>query len=160
MYVPLALPHSCRLLISVKVSTLYLFQTILAAQKTLPRDQPHRDLVQLVNYILRKFFKALEEEPFLAVEVRPSALYPIISLRVTAPQAFFPKNRGQWKAYSSWEPPEKEKGVRERTRAEKPGAGEVQVKRGFSWSEQLAIVIAALVDEGNKLLVDWTKDVS
>ncbi|KAJ7849053.1 timeless protein-domain-containing protein [Mycena olivaceomarginata] len=109
------------------VSTLYLFQTILAAQKTLPRDQPHRDLVQLVNYILRKFFKALEEEPFLAVE------------------AFFPKNRGQWKAYSSWEPPEKEK---------------AQVKRGFSWSEQLAIVIAALVDEGNRLLVDWTKDVS
>ncbi|KAJ7349333.1 timeless protein-domain-containing protein [Mycena albidolilacea] len=123
------------------VSTLYLFQTILAAQKTLPRDQSHRDLVQLVNYILRKFFKALEEEPFLAVE------------------AFFPKNRGQWKAYSSWEPPEKEKAVRERTRAEKPGAGEVQVKRGFSWSEQLAIVIAALVDEGNRLLVDWTKDI-
>ncbi|KAJ7672486.1 timeless protein-domain-containing protein [Mycena polygramma] len=120
------------------VSTLYLFQTILAAQKTFPRDQPHRDLVSLVNYILRKFFKALEEEPFLAVE------------------AFFPKNRGQWKAFSSWEPPEK--GVRA-LRAEKPGAGEVQVKRGFSWSEQLGIVIAALVDAGDIEWVNWAKDI-
>jgi hypothetical protein len=48
----------------------------LAAQKTFPRDQPHRDLVSLVNYILRKFFKALEEEPFLAVEVRLFAPCP------------------------------------------------------------------------------------
>ncbi|KAF7338588.1 Topoisomerase 1-associated factor 1 [Mycena venus] len=121
------------------VSTLYLFQTILAAQKTFPRDQPHRDLVQLVTYVLRKFFKALEQEPFLAVD------------------AFFPKNRGQWKAYSSWEPPEK--GVRERTQAEKPLSTEVQVKRGYPWSEQLGIVIAALVDEGNIQLVNWTKDI-
>ncbi|KAJ7075414.1 timeless protein-domain-containing protein [Mycena belliarum] len=121
-----------------KVSTLYLFQTILAAQKTFPRDQPHRDLVSLVTYILRRFFKALEEEPFLAVE------------------AFFPKNRGQWKAFSSWEPPEK--GVRA-PRAEKPGAGEVQVKRGYSWSEQLGIAIAALVDTGQVERVNWTKDV-
>ncbi|KAJ6588221.1 timeless protein-domain-containing protein [Mycena capillaripes] len=120
------------------VSTLYLFQTILAAQKTFPRDQPHRDLVSLVNYVLRKFFKALEEEPFLAVE------------------AFFPKNRGQWKAFSSWEPPEK--GVRA-LRAEKPGANEVQVKRGFSWSEQLGIVIAALVDAGDAKWVNWTQDI-
>ncbi|KAJ7439501.1 timeless protein-domain-containing protein [Mycena latifolia] len=122
------------------VSTLYLFQTILAAQKTFPRDQPHRDLVALVTFVLRRFFKALEEEPFLAVE------------------AFFPKNRGQWKAFSSWEPPEKEKGVRA-PRAEKPGAGEVQVKRGYSWSEQLGIVIAALVDAGQLELVNWAKDI-
>ncbi|KAJ6500386.1 timeless protein-domain-containing protein [Mycena sanguinolenta] len=130
---------ACSFLIHVKVSTLYLFQTILAAQKTFPRDQPHRDLVQLVTYILRKFFKALEEEPFLAVD------------------AFFPKNRGQWKAYSSWEPPPK--GPRERTRAERPNAGEVQVKRGFSWSEQLGIVIAALVDVGDVRWVNWTEDI-
>ncbi|KAJ7170342.1 timeless protein-domain-containing protein [Mycena crocata] len=104
------------------VSTLYLFQSILAAEKTFPRDQPHRDLVQL----------ALEEEPFPAVE------------------AFFPKNRGHWKAFSSWEPPEK--GVRA-PRAEKRGAGEVQVKRGYSWSEQLGIVIAALVDAGKIVLI-------
>ncbi|KAJ7454075.1 timeless protein-domain-containing protein [Mycena galericulata] len=122
------------------VSTLYLFQTILAAQKTFPRDQPHRDLVSLVTFVLRRFFKALEEEPFLAVE------------------AFFPKNRGQWKAFSSWEPPEK--GVRAlRADKEKPGAGEVQVKRGYSWSEQLGIVIAALVDAGQLELVNWTKDI-
>ncbi|KAJ6625085.1 timeless protein-domain-containing protein [Mycena sp. CBHHK59/15] len=120
------------------VSTLHLFQKILGAQKTFPRDQPHRDLVALVGFVLRRFFKALEAEPFLAVE------------------AFFPKNRGQWKAFSSWEPPEK--GVRA-LRAERPGAGEVQVKKGYSWSEQLGIVIAALVDAGQVELVNWTKDI-
>jgi replication fork protection complex subunit Tof1/Swi1 len=71
-------------------------------------------------------------------------------------QAFFPKNRGTWKAFSSWEPPEKNV----RALREKPGAGEVQVKRGFSWSEQLGIVVAALVEADQRKLVDWTKDVS
>ncbi|KAJ7056867.1 timeless protein-domain-containing protein [Mycena amicta] len=118
------------------VSTLHLFQAILAAQKSFPRDQPHKDLVALVNFILRRFFKALEEEPFLAVE------------------AFFPKNRGHWKAFSSWEPPEKEK--KTRTRAARPGAGELQVKRGYMWSEQLGIVIAALIESGKASLITWT----
>lgn len=46
-----------------------LFKCILDDQKSLPRDQPHKDLVNVVNFVLRKFFKALVEEPFLAVEV-------------------------------------------------------------------------------------------
>ncbi|KAJ7608441.1 timeless protein-domain-containing protein [Roridomyces roridus] len=123
------------------VSTLYLFQTILAAQKTFPRDQPHRDLVALVTFVLRRFFKALQEEPFLAVE------------------AFFPKNRGHWKAFSSWEPPEKEKGVRALRAEEKAAQTEVQVKRGYSWSEQLGIVVKALVDADQLDLVNWTIDI-
>ncbi|KAJ7038064.1 timeless protein-domain-containing protein [Mycena alexandri] len=116
------------------VSTLYLFQTILAAQKTFPRDQPHRDMVSLVNYVLRKFFKALEEEPFLAVE------------------AFFPKNRGQWKAFSSAAPTCRE-------RKGSASTAEVQVKRGFSWSEQLGHCDqgAAGVDILNTVLKQWEK---
>ncbi|KAJ7178128.1 timeless protein-domain-containing protein [Mycena filopes] len=122
------------------VSTLYLFQTILAAQKTFPRDQPHRDMVSLVNYVLRKFFKALEEESFLAVE------------------AFFPKNRGQWKAFSSWEPPPKGGAARER-RAAAGNTTEVQVKRGYSWSEQLGIAIKALQEAGEDERIVWTIDI-
>lgn len=34
------------------------------------------------------------------------------------------------------------------------------MKKGYSWSEQLGIAIAALVDAGQQELVDWTKDVS
>lgn len=52
------------------MSTLDLFKTILSEKDTLPRDQPYKDLINLVNFILRKFFKALAEDSFLVVEVR------------------------------------------------------------------------------------------
>lgn len=51
------------------MSTLNLFKNILDEQRSLPRDQPHKDLVNIINFLLRRFFKALAEEPFLAVEV-------------------------------------------------------------------------------------------
>jgi len=64
-------PAPARLIgVLLQVSTLNLFKTIMDDQKSLPRDQPHKDLINLINFILRKFFKALTEEPFLAVEVR------------------------------------------------------------------------------------------
>ena len=53
-----------------QASTLDLFKTILADQKSLPREQPYKDLINLINYILRQFFKALAEDSFLAVEVK------------------------------------------------------------------------------------------
>ena len=53
------------------VSTLYLFKQIMAEERTLPREQPYKDLVALINYILRKFFKAVAEEPLIVVEVGP-----------------------------------------------------------------------------------------
>ena len=59
----------------LQVSTLALFKSILDEEQTLPREQPYKDLVALINYILRKFFKAVEEDSFLIVEVRPLALY-------------------------------------------------------------------------------------
>jgi hypothetical protein len=52
-----------------QVSTLDLFKKILADQKSFPRDQPYKDLINLITFILRQFFKALDEEPFLAIEV-------------------------------------------------------------------------------------------
>ncbi|KAF8961410.1 timeless protein-domain-containing protein [Flammula alnicola] len=123
-----------------KVSTLDLFKTILADQKALPREQPYKDLINLINFILRQFFKALSKEPFLAVE------------------AFFPKNRGHWKQYSSWEPEEilgKEKKTIEDTRF----PPDVEVKKGYSWSDQLGIAIATLVEANQKELVNWTKQI-
>jgi replication fork protection complex subunit Tof1/Swi1 len=36
---------------------------------------------------------------------------------------------------------------------------DVHVKKGYSETDQLGIVIATLVEEGNMELVDWTKDV-
>ncbi|RDB17381.1 Topoisomerase 1-associated factor 1 [Hypsizygus marmoreus] len=123
-----------------KVSTLDLFKTILADQKSFPREQPYKDLVNLITFILRQFFKALAEEPFLAVE------------------AFFPKNRGHWKQYSSWEPEEKSK-KEKKTVEDTRFPPDVEVKKGYSWSDQLGIAIASLVEAGQEELIHWTKDI-
>ncbi|KAF8624656.1 hypothetical protein AX17_006987 [Amanita inopinata Kibby_2008] len=122
------------------VSTLELFQTILADQKSFPREQPYKDLISLINFILRQFFKALEKDSFLAVE------------------AFFPKNRGNWKQYSSWEP-EAKSGRRKRGTENAQFPPEVRVKKGYSWSDQLGITIAALTEAGQDNLVEWTKQI-
>lgn len=52
-----------------KVSTLYLFKNILAEQKNFPKEQPYKDLVSLVNFLLRRFFKTVEENPIVIAEV-------------------------------------------------------------------------------------------
>ena len=52
-----------------KVSTLDLFKTI-HSDKSLSKEQPYKDLVALIKFILRKFFKAVEEDPFVVIQVR------------------------------------------------------------------------------------------
>lgn len=49
-----------------------LFKSILDDQRSLPKDKPYKDLIQLITFILRTFFKAVEGEPFLMIEVRHS----------------------------------------------------------------------------------------
>ncbi len=44
----------------------------------LPRDQPYKDLISLINYILKKFFKAVQEDPLVVVEVRRASLFLIM----------------------------------------------------------------------------------
>ncbi|QRV85017.1 topoisomerase 1-associated factor 1 [Ceratobasidium sp. AG-Ba] len=69
--------------------------------------------------------------------------------------AFYPKNRGQWKAYSSYEPEVKPKSGRP------AGKAELTVKRGYKASEQIGIAVACLSEqEGGKLLIDWVLDVN
>lgn len=52
-----------------KVSTLLLFKSILSEEKSLPQERPYKDLVNLINFLLRKFFKAVAEDSFIIVEV-------------------------------------------------------------------------------------------
>jgi hypothetical protein len=56
-----------------QASTMHLFKSILDDQRSLPKDPPYKDLIQLITFILRKFFKTVEEEPFLMIEVRHSS---------------------------------------------------------------------------------------
>ena len=72
-------------------------------------------------------------------------------------QAFFPKNRNRWKRYSSWEPESKSKKTTKSVDTGHPP--DVQVKKGFSWSEQLAIAMAALQDAGQSEFIEWVKEV-
>ena len=55
----------------IQVTTLNLFRSILDEnkKKLLPKDAPYQDLLKLINFILRKFFKAAQEDQFLLVEV-------------------------------------------------------------------------------------------
>ena len=57
-----------------KVSNLCLFKDIMAQQRMLPREQPYKDLISVINYILRKFFKAVGEDPLVIIEVRDQML--------------------------------------------------------------------------------------
>ncbi|KAI0251523.1 timeless protein-domain-containing protein [Lactifluus subvellereus] len=119
-----------------QVSALNLFKTIIADQKSFPKDQPYKDLIALITYILRQFFKAVQEDSFVLIE------------------AFFPKNRNRWKRYSSWEPETKTKSKEVDARF----PPDVKVKKGFSWSEQLGIAMAALQEAGQGELINWVKE--
>ena len=53
------------------VSTLSLFRGILEREKRgeLGKEREWRDLVRLVGYVVRQFWKAVQEDGFLVVEV-------------------------------------------------------------------------------------------
>ncbi|KAI0649834.1 timeless protein-domain-containing protein [Trametes meyenii] len=122
------------------VSTMFLFKQIVAEERSLPKEQPYKDLIALINYILRKLFKAIAEDSFLVVE------------------AFFPKNRGHWKQFSSAELDQV--GPRpERAPFDNRFPPDVQVKKGYSLSDQIGIAMAALVENGQQNLIEWTKQI-
>lgn len=64
-----------------------LFQSILKVQSSLPKDQPYKDLLQLINFVLRKFFKNVQDHPMLIVEVRQSPFH--FTLPSTFPPSLF-----------------------------------------------------------------------
>ena len=66
------------------MSCLNLFHRVLEQQQSLPKADSSKDLLQLIHFILRKFFKRVGEDPFLIV------------------QALGPKSRGHWKELSSY----------------------------------------------------------
>ena len=73
-------------------------------------------------------------------------------------QAFFSKNRGHWKQFSSREldavgPRPEGRPLDERF------PQDLSVKKGYSPSEQMGVAIAALTEKGQMELVEWTKQV-
>lgn len=90
-------------------------------------------------------------------------------------KAFFPKNRGSWKRFSSWKPEIKDKKGRKGRdevciltsdwRQSQPSQDEtgedlsIKNARDIPWSRQVGITVVALVEKGKQRLVDWTKEV-
>ncbi|KAG8943281.1 Topoisomerase 1-associated factor 1 [Tulasnella sp. 424] len=125
-----------------KVSTLDLFHRILKAEKTLPKDTPYLDLCKLMRYVVKKFFKAVQEDSFLMVE----AFFPIRASR----KGLGGKSLARGEASSD-----------EDVVVHKPGdrhGPQLYIKGKRSWSEQLGVAIACLIDAGQMDLIDWTKE--
>ena len=57
---------------------------MLDERESLPKAEASHDLIQLINYILRKFFKKISDDPFVIVET------------------LGPKSRNKWKDLSSY----------------------------------------------------------
>ena len=77
---------------------LELFQRILQdEQLSASKDQPSSDLKKLIEYILKKFFKAAKERPMLMLEVGHLSHCRAgkVLMDIASSQAFFPKNRKQ-----------------------------------------------------------------
>lgn len=60
---------------------------------------------------------------------------------------------------SSWEPPEKASRKRNETVLDTRFPQEVRVKKGYTWTQQLGIAVAALMDDGKLALIEWTRQV-
>jgi len=81
MYVGLRSRPSPPLLNRHKVSTLALFKSIMDHKQYLPREQPYKDLVNLIQFLLRQFFKAVEDDSFIIIHV--NALSPVVHVGFT-----------------------------------------------------------------------------
>lgn len=101
-------------------------------------DQAIQDLRKVIEYILKRFFKAVQENPALTLE------------------SFFPKTRGQigkmrLGADDPYATSEDETVVRARN-------AEYEVAEGFTHTQQIGIAIGALVDEGNLAVVEHIRN--
>jgi hypothetical protein len=78
-------------LIIGQVSSLNLFKSILAEERAFPKDQAYKDLKNVIEYIVKKFFKAARENPFVLVEV---GLIETFALKIlTSSLGFFPEEQ-------------------------------------------------------------------
>ncbi|KIR40249.1 topoisomerase 1-associated factor 1 [Cryptococcus deuterogattii 99/473] len=128
-----------------KVSTLIVFRRILDKKHSLPSAPSSRDLITLITYILRKFFKHVAKEPFTLVEALSS------------------KSRGKWKTIREGGSDDDDDGMAgQRGRIkEKIGPVELQFikKHKFSWSQQMSIAFAIIWGDGHGYLIKWIVEV-
>ena len=126
-----------------QVTALHLFQRIIDSKASLPNADSSRDLIFLINFILRKFFKKVQEDPFLIIE------------------ALAPKTKAKWKSISSYKSDESEAegGVGGIGRKKEAAELEFVKKKNLSWSQQMEVVIGMLLRDGKQSLIEWIIEV-
>ncbi|GAA5880461.1 hypothetical protein JCM16303_005390 [Sporobolomyces ruberrimus] len=104
------------------------------------RQGPNVDLRKLIEYVLRKFFKAVQEHPLLLLE------------------CFYPKTKTQLgkMRLGETDPYASSDDDTPAYRAKK--IGELEVAPGFSHTQQIGIAITCLVDTGKLALIEILKD--
>ncbi|GAA5906718.1 hypothetical protein JCM8208_006366 [Rhodotorula glutinis] len=103
------------------------------------REGPKLDLRKLIEYILRKFFKAVQDHPFLLLE------------------CFYPKTKTQLGKMRLGEADPYGDSDDDTLIYKAKKIGEVEVAPGFSHTQQIGIAIACLVEAGDDKLIDLIK---
>ncbi|ODO06093.1 topoisomerase 1-associated factor 1 [Cryptococcus wingfieldii CBS 7118] len=121
-----------------KVTTMILFQRILENKHALPDAPASRDLTTLITFILRKFFKHVEKDPYIIIEVLST------------------KARGKWRGGGGESDDDGMGGQKSRIK-EKMGPAELAFvkKHNLSWSKQMSVVFAILHEAGQGYLIKW-----
>ncbi|GAA5975641.1 hypothetical protein JCM10908_005228 [Rhodotorula pacifica] len=104
------------------------------------REGPKVDLRKLIEYILRRFFKAVQDHPALLLE------------------CFFPKSRSQLGKMRLGEADPFADSDDDTLIYKAKKVGEVEVEPGFSHTQQIGIAMACLIEAGEQRLVDFVKD--
>ncbi|GAA5867194.1 hypothetical protein JCM3774_002365 [Rhodotorula dairenensis] len=104
------------------------------------REGPKVDLRKLIEYILRRFFKAVQDHPALLLE------------------CFFPKSRAQLGKMRLGEADPFAESDDDTLIYKAKKVGEVEVEPGFSHTQQIGIAMACLIEAGNQRFVDFVKD--
>ncbi|KAI5453378.1 Topoisomerase 1-associated factor 1 [Naganishia albida] len=129
-----------------KVSGLIIYKQLLDDQRSLPAHQSSKDAITLINYIMRKFFKSMEQDPFLAVE------------------AFFPKasQGGSVRGFGAASGSEDDGDAsdvnvkRARKKMERiPADLEFKPDSPLSWSQQVGTAILQLMESQAVSHVTW-----
>lgn len=147
-----------------QVSGFEVFKRVLDDQRSLPAGQATKDLLACINFILRKFFKNLQQNPLLALE------------------AFWPKPRGHLRKLGGANSDDDSdngdpsiikvrictrEGSRHKTmlmpevgQAPKiPADLEFKPDKEFTWSQKLGIAIRCLMDDRKVHWVMWLVEV-
>ncbi|KND02940.1 uncharacterized protein SPPG_02019 [Spizellomyces punctatus DAOM BR117] len=121
-----------------KLSTLELFNRILTDIRMLPSTKSHKELYGFIKYMLAKFFKKAAKNPVLLVEV------------------LFPKTKADCQRI--------ENGGKLQTSEQLPSADkdlpvkEIEVKPGLTWSQEVQVAVALLLEKEETHLLEWVKE--